>query len=712
MDSISLDDIKKRKQWLVWRLEMNEKGEETKVSYSPITGRKTGCNEPYRPEWTTYDEAFAYASSGGFPGVGVVFTDGLNGIDIDHKALDDAVVQDVLSKVCSYTEKSPSGEGLHILFTLDADRLPDDFVTRYRENKYYKNNRKLGLECYLPNVGGGARWFTFTEDIIFDHPIEDCTEGVVEFLDAYMRKPEPSPRTQIALAPIRTRALLTDDEVISKARTATNGEKFAGLWDGDTSVHNDDDSAADLALCNILAYWCGGDKVQMDRLFRQSGLMRDKWERDDYREWTLDKALEGGAFAPPAGIVLPFGLDKGGKPSKTIDNVLLAMREDPRLAGRIGFDSLAYALTVRERMPWDTEGMRYPREWTDNDDSGLKWYLQKVYDLTGRDVVADALRITEMHNRYSPVRDLLDTLEWDGEERIVAMLAVLLGVRHRDMEVAAVVMELFMQGAVARAYQPGCKFDYMPVLVGRQGCGKSTFVRKLAINPQWHRDNFPTFEGKDAIDNLRGKWINEASELSALNRARDAEVVKSFLTSAVDEYREAYARRTTVRPRACLFIGTTNKHNFLSDPTGNRRFIPIEVGTAPPTLSVHDAEADEFIMQCWAEAVHYHKSGRGSLVIPPELEAKLNSYQEAFEVDDGRVGLIQEYLDKMPADSAVCVYEICEQALGLDGAYYKGNRTHSKEICSILDHKVRGWVRAENRQRFPEYGSQWCWVRE
>jgi predicted P-loop ATPase len=436
---------------------------------------------------------------------------------------------------------------------------------------------------------------------------------------------------------------------------------------------------------------------------------------DDEVDRLIESALtypKGGSFVSPAGIVLPFELDRYGKVKNTIDNVLVALAQDLRLAGHIWFNSLAYALTVTEQMPWDAGGACCPHEWRDSDDSGLRWYLEKEYGLTRHDVISDALRIMGERNQSNPVRDLLDTLAWDGEGRIYGMLPALLGVRHQDMELAAEAMALFMRGAVARAYHPGCKFDYMPVLVGKQGCGKSTLVRKLAINPQWHRDSFPSFEGKDAYDNLRGKWIIEVSELSALNKARDAEVVKSFLTSSVDEYREAYARRTTCRPRVCLFIGTTNKHNFLADPTGNRRFIPIEVGTAAPTLSVHSTEAEEFILQCWAEAAHKYKAGEHSLVMSPTLEARLNIYQESFEVDDGRVGVIQEYLDGKPSDSAVCVYEICEQALGLDGAKYKGNRALSIEICSILDHKVSGWTRADKKRRLPNYGVQWYWVHE
>jgi P4 family phage/plasmid primase-like protien len=291
MDSISLDELKERRQWLVWRSETGAGSKPTKVPYSPLTGHRTGSDEPHRSEWTTYDEATACVSPGGFSGVGVVLTDGLNGIDIDHRSLQDEVTKDVLSKVCSYAERSPFGDGLHILFSVDTDRLPADFIPTYGGG-YYKKNNENGIECYLPSISG-SRYFTFTGDAVVGLPINDCTEGVLEFLDAYMRRPEPIARTQMTSAPNRAGAALTDDEVIAKALAARNGDKFARLWQGDTSDHNDDDSAADLALCSHLAFWCKGDTAQMDRLFRQSRLMRGKWDRDDYREPTLSKALEG-----------------------------------------------------------------------------------------------------------------------------------------------------------------------------------------------------------------------------------------------------------------------------------------------------------------------------------------------------------------------------------------------------------------------------------
>ena len=115
---------------------------------------------------------------------------------------------------------------------------------------------------------------------------------------------------------------------------------------------------------------------------------------------------------------------------------------------------------------------------------------------------------------------------------VIRMMEKMLGAAKNEYTTA--VMKLFMMGAISRIYYPGCKFDYMLVLVGRQGGGKSSFLRFLALNDDWYNDNFSTLDSSHAVENLRGMWIVELAELQATKRAKDVETIKSFITSRVD----------------------------------------------------------------------------------------------------------------------------------------------------------------------------------
>ena len=316
--NLTLDELKKRRQWILWRLEDNGRPKPDKVPYSPITGCKTGCDEPRRTEWTTFDEAAQVLAQGDYSGIALVLTDGVCGIDIDGRREDDTEVQAVIRQFSSYTELSPSGEGLHILFMLAPEKLPEGFTEDYSK-RYYKKNSSNNIECYLPNISK-ARYFTFTGNPIHDTTIKDCTEVLPAFLDAYMQRPTKAAKKALA-TPALPASVLSDSEVIQKASTAKNGNNFKRLYDGDYSDYGSQ-SEADMALCSHLAFWCGGDLDQIDRLFRQSGLMRDKWNRDDYRSSTIQTAISSTTelYNPSHGITAR----RGSPIARNISSTLMA----------------------------------------------------------------------------------------------------------------------------------------------------------------------------------------------------------------------------------------------------------------------------------------------------------------------------------------------------------------------------------------------------
>ncbi|MBA3387759.1 MAG: hypothetical protein H0U02_00130 [Rubrobacter sp.] len=261
-------------QFVCWRKE-ERNGEVTKVPYSIHGGRASSTNPK---TWGPFDEAVAVSVR--YDGIGFVFTedDPYAGMDLD-KCRDpetgeiDQWARKIIDALDSYTEVSPSGTGLHIFVKAT---LPGP------------NNRRGPLELYE-----SGRYFTLTGKHLPGTPADiHERQDVLERLYRHVFKDKPADATNGH----RTRTVsldMKDEDLLELAMRAKNGEKFSRLWRGDTGDYAGDDSRADLALCSLLAFWAEGDTERMDRLFRQSGLMRDKWNRHDYRERTFKRVLEG-----------------------------------------------------------------------------------------------------------------------------------------------------------------------------------------------------------------------------------------------------------------------------------------------------------------------------------------------------------------------------------------------------------------------------------
>lgn len=222
----------------------------------------------------------------GCDGIGLGIFGNICAIDIDH-CIDDngnysAMATDIINTMKSYTEISPSGHGIRILF------LATDF--QYDKNKYYINNQKIGLEVYV--AGATNKYVSLTGNAVIRLDLVESGDLLQRLLDKYMIRSQHSDPKVAAPAPTLT---LDDNALLDKAKAASNGDKFVALYSGDRSEYNGDDSAADMALCNMLAFWSGRNAEQMDRLFRQSGLMRDKWNRQTgnstYGQITIAKAI-------------------------------------------------------------------------------------------------------------------------------------------------------------------------------------------------------------------------------------------------------------------------------------------------------------------------------------------------------------------------------------------------------------------------------------
>ena len=322
-------------------------------------------------------------------------------------------------------------------------------------------------------------------------------------------------------------------------------------------------------------------------------------------------------------------------------NIKLIMQNDPYMKN-IVFNQLADGMEIKGEMPW-----QHPAKfWRDADDAQLICYVDDHYGTFSARNYDIAVTKTVDDRSYHPIKDYFASLPpWDGVPRVDTLLMDYLGAE--DNAYIRAVSRKTLCAAYRRVYQPGVKFDYMPVLNGAQGIGKSTFIANLGM--EWFSDslNLSDMNDKTAAEKLQGYWIIEIGELAGMKKA-DLDKVKAFISRVDDKYRASFGRRVTPHPRQCVFFGTTNSENgYLRDITGNRRFWNVKAtgdGKYKPWQMT-----SEIVQQIWAETAVLAKAGE-KLYLPPELEAYAQKEQRAAMEQDDREGLVLEYLDTLLPD--------------------------------------------------------------
>ena len=392
---------------------------------------------------------------------------------------------------------------------------------------------------------------------------------------------------------------------------------------------------------------------------------------------------------------IDLDFDGTGRPLSTVENFLRVIENDPKFKG-LKFNLLTYS--PEQERNGKTE------RWTDADDAETRRYIEKEYKFHSVQKCDDALRIVFAQNQYHPVRDIVNGLKWDGTSRIYDFLHT--WSKCDDTAYTREVSRLIFAGGIHRLYNPGCKFDDMPVLIGtRQGEGKSTLVRWLALEDGYFAE-VNEFEGQRGIEAVEGAWICEVSELLAMTRTKEQEAVKSYLTRLNDRYRMPFDKRVTDHPRQCVFIGTTNKEQFLTDKTGNRRFYPVKVYQNGYDLFDHEAEIKQYIRQCWAEAKALYDRDEIQPFADRKLIADIRQMQDEATEDDYRVGLVASYLEDK---RETCVLDLWKNALGNE--FLKPLKKESQELGVIMQ-SMEGWKKQDNPKRFYALGLQRWWARE
>ena len=396
---------------------------------------------------------------------------------------------------------------------------------------------------------------------------------------------------------------------------------------------------------------------------------------------------------------------------QSASNCLIALREDPVLKGHIRWNELTERICIEGSVPWKRDG---DPGFTDTDFNNIVVRLEKVYELTNDKKIDRAIGVVANENRYHPVREFLESLEWDGIPRIDMALHHFLGAEKN--EYTAGVLQYFMLGAVERLYHPGCKFDCMLCLVGGQGAGKSTFFRLLALTDDWFTDDMKRLNEDKSYTFMQGHWIIELPELSALKNTKTNEAVKAFLSRQKDTYRTPYDRYPRDRKRQCVFGGTTKEKQFLPlDRTGNRRFLPVEIHAEQAEVHIlaDEAASREYFRQMWAEIMVIREKGNLSLRLPEEIESMAAILREEFSQEDTDAGEIYDFLDTCRYPRA-CSKMLYREALGKtfeDPKLYELRAITEIVNTGIASGRIKGWKTFNGSQRFQTYGTQRGWER-
>ena len=627
-------------KWCVWGPPY-ETGKTKKIPINPLSGRaaQTNASETF----ATFDEAVHAQFEGRYRGVGVLLREGtaLTCIDVD-KCIDantggvSDAAERVLAMFKGYAEVSQSGRGLHLFFR-------NKLRAHVREKVTHEGH---SIELYQPGAG---RYIAVTGNVFRGRDqILDEDEALDKFIrefgflktdagtggggSADARLPSPS----AVPTPVTDNAL-EDAEILQRIRRERmkRGDKridWQAVMDGDDTAHGGDASASDFALLLKIAFYAG-DADQVISTFELTGRAhRDKIKRrTDYLPDSADKAFAkcgGHYFKPRAeakalavaeerfaarleGGLAGLSVTRGGTLQSKIHNAIEVLSRDRQTAGlfrRNGFLQCVEAT----RAPSEVFGLfasSKAGEFSEGDEVAVRKFLIAHYGLNlSKADVCDAIgAVAKMHS-FNPLQDALRLAgeQWDGKARLRGWLVTYLNADTSECpEYVAEVGYRFLISAVARAMQPGCKADNMLVLCGAQGAGKSQTARALAeaIYPDSFKENIPVVgERNETARALKGGWLIELAELSAI-KGRDAQSVKAFISTQVDEARDPYERRFTSRPRQCVFIGTTNEDEWLTDDTGGRRFWPIKVGKINIDSLRDDAR------QLWGEAVTAYLDG-------------------------------------------------------------------------------------------------------
>lgn len=377
--------------------------------------------------------------------------------------------------------------------------------------------------------------------------------------------------------------------------------------------------------------------------------------------------------------------------------VIRCLERLPDIKDVLGFDELRNTVQCRKAWPWP---YAKPGEVRNADSLLLGKWLTDTYGLPSisKAALEEGMLTVAATRRYHPIRDYLTGLKWDGKPRVDNWLVHVLGekpdtIKPALFEYLGLVGRFWLLGMVYRVMEPGCKFDYCPVLEGNGGLRKSTLVETLATSEYFSDTPFEVGKGKEAQEQVQGLWLYEIAELTHFSKS-EVGAIKAFISAKVDRYRVAYGSTVESFPRQCVLVGTTNEDTYLRDRTGNRRFWPI-----PVKRQINTEFVAKYREQLLAEAFARYLQGEAYSPTGEQEERLFKPMQESRLVETAVDGELLYVLTRVPMQNGIqsVVNELADfvtlpqlvQALGADPA--KAPPGLQGQITSWLKHE--GWER-------------------
>lgn len=380
--------------------------------------------------------------------------------------------------------------------------------------------------------------------------------------------------------------------------------------------------------------------------------------------------------------------EKDNIKTNSLKNIGLILEHDKVLRNIFAFNDFTHEIGVVKDIP----DLRIDKgQMLDDYDPSILRYIEDNYHLLfNRNLFQMAVVNDARKRRYNPVVDYFDFVytQWDGKHRVDDFLPKFLGVEKSD--ITTLITKIFFVGAVAKAYEPEIKFDFVLDLVGGQGAGKTTFLRKMAR--EWYTDQFTDFKDKDNFGVMLRSLIANDDEMTATNNS-SFESLKKFVSAQELEFRPPYGKTSIRYPKNFVLARTTNEMTYLKDRTGERRFLPVKVDGTRQKKTPFDDLTDEVINQMWGEFVSYYQHGF-DFGLSRKQEQELAKYREDFMYVDEVETQIEYFLKKYP-DDFVSSNQI---AKFLGETSLVKNRRLSKKIKYVMDNKA-GWSYVNHPKR-------------
>lgn len=324
-----------------------------------------------------------------------------------------------------------------------------------------------------------------------------------------------------------------------------------------------------------------------------------------------------------------------GKIENNIDNYILFLNECSKYKGQLKYNEFLQQKEI------------FQREFTDFDLNNIYNDCERETSLSTHSKIDSAISEVFDNNRYNPIINYLNSLTWDGTERIANLFINLLDAD--DSLLNKEMTKKWFIAAVKRVYEPGCKFDNMIVLQGEQGIGKSS-ICELISKSFFNTISLDEIGNKDLVDKLNKTWIAIIDEMDTFNR-KEMSTIKTFLSVSQDSVRLAYGRNTNIFKRHCVFIGSTNDETFLRDSTSSveRRFWVIKCNKQEMDSKIRETLTEDYISQLWAEAVYHYKQDKNQyLDIDSNLREDFANTMRNFKTytDDSVIDYVNDILNK------------------------------------------------------------------